>query len=356
MLLATLQPSLVLLFPVSSRRSGSPSFICAMYDDLDVETQQFIYNCTLWAAFVILYYDYLLTLKTEIKWYWCSIDNQPRRFSLARVLFFLNRYVSIIGNIPVILPFFAPRFDSHRLEYHQCLIIAVQLIVAIIAILRSYAIHASNRRLVAVLSPVVIALSLYGVYEVLTEKVSRYSLSDLPRYGCQLPITVEMLALTSVATSQADSMTSRAPGFARAWVVHLGFDFLVLLATLYSALKYKHESRLIPLIIRDGTMYFGVIAVSVVFVIVSYPFFPAYLRGGTATLTSVLSSTMMSRLFFNLRSHDDDQIQTKSVLSELIFQLGSHPSSSADDEDDAGVDGDESRWDNTHEKPPDNAV
>ena len=96
---------------------------------------RFIYNCTLWAAFgiflllvsdcqcwwtmvilVILYYDYLLTLKTEIKWYWCSIDNQPRRFSLARVLFFLNRYVSIIGNIPVILPFFAPRFDSHRLE------------------------------------------------------------------------------------------------------------------------------------------------------------------------------------------------------------------------------------------------
>ncbi|EJD05471.1 uncharacterized protein FOMMEDRAFT_145007 [Fomitiporia mediterranea MF3/22] len=48
----------------------------------------------------VLYYDYLLTFGEEVRFFW------RRRANSVTVLFFLNRYLSIFGNIPVILQSF----------------------------------------------------------------------------------------------------------------------------------------------------------------------------------------------------------------------------------------------------------
>lgn len=48
----------------------------------------------------ILYYDYILTFGDEIQFVW------GRKRSSVTLLFFANRYVSILGNIPVILQTF----------------------------------------------------------------------------------------------------------------------------------------------------------------------------------------------------------------------------------------------------------
>ncbi|KAJ3841571.1 hypothetical protein F5878DRAFT_6877, partial [Lentinula raphanica] len=60
---------------------------------------------------VILVYDYLLTLDIEIERFW---KRDTRR--IASVLFFINRYLSLVGNIPLVLFFFwtEPILRSHN--------------------------------------------------------------------------------------------------------------------------------------------------------------------------------------------------------------------------------------------------
>lgn len=47
----------------------------------------------------LLYYDYTLTLSMEYEQFW----KQQKRLSLVAVLIVLNRYVSLLGEIPVII-------------------------------------------------------------------------------------------------------------------------------------------------------------------------------------------------------------------------------------------------------------
>lgn len=56
---------------------------------------------------VILYYEYVLTLPTEVRQYW-----QKGRWSLATVLFFLNRYVAIISHVPIVYEYFFQSSES----------------------------------------------------------------------------------------------------------------------------------------------------------------------------------------------------------------------------------------------------
>ncbi|TFY61762.1 hypothetical protein EVG20_g6934 [Dentipellis fragilis] len=49
--------------------------------------------------FVILYYDYLLTLPAEVKLFWL----RSRRLSWPSVLFFVNRYGALLGHIPLMV-------------------------------------------------------------------------------------------------------------------------------------------------------------------------------------------------------------------------------------------------------------
>ncbi|KAJ3982666.1 hypothetical protein F5890DRAFT_1475991 [Lentinula detonsa] len=53
--------------------------------------------------FVILIYDYLLTFDIEIERFW---KRDTKRF--ASILFFINRYMTLLGNIPIVLLFFWP--------------------------------------------------------------------------------------------------------------------------------------------------------------------------------------------------------------------------------------------------------
>ena len=45
---------------------------------------------------VILYYDFFLTLGTEVERYWT-----PGPWNVVSTLFFLNRYVGLLANMPV---------------------------------------------------------------------------------------------------------------------------------------------------------------------------------------------------------------------------------------------------------------
>lgn len=52
---------------------------------------------------VILIYDYGLTLSMEVDRYWLRPS-----WTLSLVLFYLNRYITLLGHIPIVLFFFLP--------------------------------------------------------------------------------------------------------------------------------------------------------------------------------------------------------------------------------------------------------
>ena len=53
---------------------------------------------------VLLYYDYVLTLPREIQFLWPP-HNEQGWFTLA---FFINRYIPIIGVLPIAVSYFVP--------------------------------------------------------------------------------------------------------------------------------------------------------------------------------------------------------------------------------------------------------
>ncbi|KDR79657.1 hypothetical protein GALMADRAFT_137449 [Galerina marginata CBS 339.88] len=87
------------------------------------------------------------------------------------------------------------------------------------------------------------------------------------------------------------------------WIDQLCFDALIFALTLYKALQAFRDgtSNVLSIMMRDGTIYFGVMIITAIVGIVDFTLFPSYLRGVTATIKNVLASTMVSRLMLNLR-------------------------------------------------------
>jgi hypothetical protein len=55
---------------------------------------------------VILYYEYALTFSMEVERFWAQ------RFSWASFFFYLNRYLSLLGHIPVTMEYFLQSLAS----------------------------------------------------------------------------------------------------------------------------------------------------------------------------------------------------------------------------------------------------
>ena len=63
------------------------------------------------ASTVILYYEYLLTLPEEVQYFW------RKRRTPVTILFFLNRYLNLLVNVPLILQTFGTWSDEVRQIY-----------------------------------------------------------------------------------------------------------------------------------------------------------------------------------------------------------------------------------------------
>jgi len=279
-----------------------------------IHAQVFISNRFNCACIVILYYDYFLTFPAEYNRYWKA----RRKFTLAHILFCLNRYTLIVGYIPLIFLWFWPWSESIRFqtclrinEYNESLIVGIQIIVGGILILRTYALYENSWRILVLLCSVGLAAVVYGLFAVFSLQVGAYTPHDLPSTECLLPAS--------------GAMTK---GLSQAWIGNVFFDTLVFSLTLIKALRTKREgSSILDVIMRDGAMYFGVMILTSISVIISFRIFrsEAYLTGMTATLTNVLSSTMISRLMLNLRDpkllfENASKAQPSMTVSgELVF-------------------------------------
>ncbi|KIM39719.1 hypothetical protein M413DRAFT_446623 [Hebeloma cylindrosporum] len=277
-----------------------------------VEQQQLVNKYVGVASFVILYYDYFLTLPLECSRYWSS-----PRITWASTFFYLNRYLSVLGHFPVIFQQFWISSDPDRISvcmrltsFHQYLALVIQVIVGALLLMRTYALY--NCRLAVLLGLCILSMAFisYAVWRVMSVQTFEYSVKDLPLTGCHLPI--------SQHSSQA---------LASVWTVMFSFDVLIFFMTLYKSLTCKRDgnSTILHVMLRDGTIYFGVMMVACVSVILSFRMFLPYERGLTTTLTNSLSSTMVSRLMLNIRdpklssSYRDERTTLGTLRTQPVF-------------------------------------
>ncbi|KAI0259170.1 hypothetical protein BC834DRAFT_974494 [Gloeopeniophorella convolvens] len=130
-------------------------------------------------SFSILYYDYIITLSAEIELFWPV----KRRLTWPSALFLINRYLSILGHIPVALEMFAE--PSHLNDAFYALL---QFIVAVICIMRIAAIYENNRTIIISFLVLTLGGGAFVATFLFLHSSSKDSLIlvDLPVSGCNV--------------------------------------------------------------------------------------------------------------------------------------------------------------------------
>ncbi|KAK0439346.1 hypothetical protein EV421DRAFT_856409 [Armillaria borealis] len=260
------------------------------YQDLNVN-----YYFSL-VALSILYYDYALTFGLEVSRFWVH-----RGFSWAAFFFYLNRYLGIFGHVPVVVEYFWTGYPSNKAQrrvkfrclklqgYHQYFVIVVQIVVAVMLIMRTYALYDRSRKILIVQICVTLTAIGLGAYAVASGKKSSpdETPTDVtPFIGCSTSLTKDSAVRLGIA-----------------WCGMLVFDIMVFTLTLHKALQLQRVGgvSLLTLLLRDGSVYFGVIIASNLANILTFFLGDSRIRGVVTTFTNVISSTMLSRLMLNIR-------------------------------------------------------
>ncbi|KAH9852435.1 hypothetical protein C2E23DRAFT_730893 [Lenzites betulinus] len=208
------------------------------------------------ASCVMLFFDIAITFGDEVEKIW------KQRFTGATVLWFLNRYLSPLGYIVIIVSFHDPSWSKDTCQryvlFPEVLKVFTATAIGLIFILRLYSIYSKN------------TIVLYG-------------------------FTLLLIAELAV----------KIWSFTDGTMLHLPPDTAVFFATLYRTIElYRltvigQAQSLITIIMRDGIMYFAAIFVSnLVTVLIYVP----DLKVINASFSTLITSLMVSRLMLNLRS------------------------------------------------------
>ncbi|KAI0695255.1 hypothetical protein C8T65DRAFT_584461, partial [Cerioporus squamosus] len=233
----------------------------------------------------ILYYDYALTVDTEIERIW------RRPWSLVSFGFFLNRYLSLLGHIPVMYEIYASMAQCFELQmYHQLLAGVTQVVVGAMQVFRIYALYSGSRLVLLLLVTLVVlgcAISAWAVGH--TWQLHRSNVGNISeRIGCDL----------TMSQAQGDYL-------AAVWACVLVFDFVVFVLTLYRVFKVgrKWRGSIFTLMLRDDDVLRRVLFVCHLGNILTC--LPAY-RGITVTTTNVIATSLIARLMLNIRDPEFD--------------------------------------------------
>jgi len=255
-------------------------------------------------SITFLFWDHLLTFPEEYKYLW----KRPVRASTA--LFFFNRYFAVLGNVVVTVSLFASGLtESSCRPFHlfrELLLVLAQVIVCILLTIRIYALYNCSKRILAYMVGTGLTMGALAVFSVFFGQSSQ---SVVTPTGCHtsLPLIVSIQV-------------------AAAWEALFLYDSMLFVMTLTKAYKTRNELRLDELsladiVLRDGSIYFGVMAVSNLINISTFYYPDPFLRGALCTFASCMSVTMMSRLMLNLHRIADSGLFTSHITT---CQLGTH--------------------------------
>ncbi|KAJ7661144.1 hypothetical protein B0H17DRAFT_1212331 [Mycena rosella] len=238
-----------------------------------------------------LYFDHLITLDREISLVW------RKRKSLSSYSFLLNRYFAFISGIPVAaLPFLTLSLKTCAIYslFRELALLVAQAIVSLIMVMRVYAIFGRSRRVLWMILGVGFCVVGVAIFSVTGQQASR----NLVVGGCHFGL-----------------MQSTAFRLAGSWEALFVLDALIFGLTIYNA--YTTRRRMLPqtnlhtVVIRDGAMFFGIVALANLANIATYYFSTVMLPGSLAGFANCISVTMISRLILNLHAHANTGILTE---------------------------------------------
>ncbi|KAL7283511.1 hypothetical protein ACG7TL_002944 [Trametes sanguinea] len=241
-------------------------------------------NSLVIVAFTVLYYDYLLTLFDEVQYFWKSA-----RISAVSVLFVIIRYLGLLGPVPFVLEYFGhlPENTCRTLQtYHQAYAIASQAIVAIMLVIRTYALYERNKRILFLLIVTHVGGGVFCLISIVTNLSPAKTTIPLPFTfsGCDLSLTDQ-----------------QGIHLALAWGAMLWFDTTIFVLTFVRALRMRRHlpGGLLETMFRDGTIYYGIMVAANVTNTITFLITPSGspMKGMSTTLTNVAHSVRFKNDF-----------------------------------------------------------
>jgi len=312
-------------------------------------TEMVIANCCAVAATILLYYDYLLTLQDEIRCIW------KRKFSFATVLFFVNRYVTLLYRTLMIVQMLpwanlpedqADAICNGVLRFNEVLTIMLEITVATFMSLRMYAIWSSDRRIFAVVMLLGIVQPAVNIYYYTTLEIVAV---PPPFTGCGENVLLSPSASTALSIfNRVFAIIDDAVILILTWVKTAG------IIKHFSSLKI--HTSLVTMLLRDGTVYFAFLLILNIANLVAIE---EQAFGAIPAISDVVTSILISRFMLNLRgvytTSDSDLTSSfhPSKFSDIRFvntvvgNLGAPLNTSAPVDDAEAVE-DESRSSKIH--------
>ncbi|THV06553.1 hypothetical protein K435DRAFT_482730 [Dendrothele bispora CBS 962.96] len=212
-------------------------------------------------AIVIPYYDFLLTFGDEVELFW----QYPSR-SFVTILFYVNRYLALLGNVPILYFRFLPKQAKGSVSiktlvtvlliyfrscqgivlYNQFFMSIIQLITSTFFVVRVYAIYERNKKILAILILAITAMVVNALVQISSTQISKADTMDY-----------------AVGCSQRYS-EDQGHHLAYAWLGAALVDLLVFILTFKRTVKLKKiykRTGLWDLVMRDGIIYFAVITI-----------------------------------------------------------------------------------------------
>jgi len=228
------------------------------------------------SAYVILYYDYFLTLSMEVSRYWRAGSH-----TWASTIFLVLRYVAVLGHLPFLYRTFGNVCNREHLvhvvaTYHYTIVLLLAVLTSILLVMRVYALYFRNRWILCILALEYVA-----------------------------GVILACWALTGLwpGAAAAHSTEHNALLKAAAFSGLLIFDLTIFILTVARSIKLWSRSRKEPFIHRvlvDGLIYYGVIWNLNLLNVVDLAINPRT-ELSTPEFTYILSVVMISRLMINLR-------------------------------------------------------
>lgn len=263
--------------------------------DADVMSQLATANAFYFIGFAILYYDHFLTFGEELRVVW----KRPKR--PGAYWFFINRYFAFFANIAVTVCQhgklgFTPKQCKSYSYFGQLHLVVTQILVGNLLTMRVYALYECSKRILGFMIVVMICGTSVAVWSILgTESMPADTIT-----GCHMGLT-------------QDSGIR----LAAAWIGLFVFDSIAFILTARKSYRemYMHQasrssSPLLWIVIRDGALYFAIMALANMANIVTFCVAKPFVKSSLSGFSSNISVTAMSRLMLNLHARADAGIST----------------------------------------------
>ncbi|KAG1765402.1 hypothetical protein EDD22DRAFT_404341 [Suillus occidentalis] len=278
---------------------------------IQVHRMSTISYCAILVPNTILIYDHLATLTEEISSVWC----RPK--ALSAMLFLLNRYVALLGNVygligdtlpasvEVLYSIIQLTWQAHDSFYtqscptyilsRQVLVYLQGCIVCLILTLRTYALYGRSKWLLSSLVIIILTFMVGAAAETFGPYSS--TVTNLPEGDCYQTYTAETTIRLAVA-----------------WEALSVYEFLIFVLTVSRIFQIRRLLRLsltssrrniVAVMFQDGAMYFGAMTLFNIPNILTYYRGSGITRGSLSTFTSCMSVILISRLMLNLHKSID---------------------------------------------------